>query len=77
MTRFDRTRQARWDAGRIHTASTRLTAKQMERFKRQCMLEGQTPYRMVQRLILDWVQQMETSRQQRAEQELKRFQPRH
>lgn len=77
VRKFERTRQAKWDAGNIHTASTRLTARQMERFKTQCLLSGQTPYRVLQLLILGWVNGMEADREKRVRQELERFRPRH
>lgn len=51
-----RTRQARWDAGHLRTASTRLPTNEYLRFKMRCMVEETTPYALLKGFIREWMQ---------------------
>ena len=46
-----RAKQQRWDREHIKTASCRLTAEEMERFKRACKRQGVTRYQVIRYMI--------------------------
>lgn len=48
---LDRTRQARWDADHIRTASCRLRVEEMERLKAECRAQGITVYGLLRYII--------------------------
>ena len=49
--RIDRTRQAKWDAEHIRTASTRLRVEEMEKLKEECRAQGTTVYGLLRYMI--------------------------
>ena len=52
---MNRTRQERWDAGHICTASTRLSRRQYLALREACAVEGTTVYALLLRLIKAWM----------------------
>lgn len=49
--RLDRSRQARWDAEHICTASCRLRKEEMERLKEECRAQGTTVYGLLRYML--------------------------
>lgn len=49
--KLDRSRQARWDAEHICTASCRLRVEEMERLKSECRAQGITVYGLIRYMI--------------------------
>ena len=57
--KFFRPYQAAWDRRHLKQFGTKLTAKQAERVRAACDRAGITPYKLVQNLLLSWVQNQE------------------
>lgn len=49
--KLDRSRQARWDADHIRTASCRLRVEEMERLKAECRAQGTTVYGLLRYMV--------------------------
>lgn len=48
---LNRSRQARWDAEHICTASCRLRVEEMERLKAECRAQGTTVYGLLRYMV--------------------------
>ena len=59
--KFFRPYQAAWDKRYLKQFGTKLTAKQAERVRAACDRAGVTPYKLVQNLLLSWVQNQENA----------------
>lgn len=59
--KFNRPWQAAWDKRHLKTFATKLTLKQAHRVRTECEKLGITPYRLVQNLLLQWLQNKETA----------------
>ena len=57
--KFFRPYQGAWDRRHLKQFGTKLTAKQAERVRDACDRAGVTPYKLVQNLLLSWVQNQE------------------
>lgn len=57
--RAPRTRQARWDAEHMQTASTRLTAAEMDRLKALCRRYHVTRHTLIRSMLLHWCRLLE------------------
>lgn len=55
--KFQRIRQAAWDKRKLRTISTKLTLKQATALREACDAAGMTPYRLTQKLLLEWLQE--------------------
>lgn len=62
--KFFRPYQATWDRRHLKQFGTKLTAKQAERVRDACDRAGVTPYKLVQNLLLSWVQNQENAARQ-------------
>lgn len=62
--KFFRPYQATWDKRHLKQFGTKLTAKQAERVRTACDRAGVTPYKLVQNLLLSWVQNQENAARQ-------------
>ena len=62
--KFFRPYQAAWDRRHLKQFGTKLTAKQAERVRTACDRAGVTPYKLVQNLLLSWVQNQENAARQ-------------
>lgn len=62
--KFHRPWQAAWDKRHLKQFGTKLTAKQAERVRAACDRAGVTPYKLVQNLLLSWVQDRENEQRQ-------------
>ena len=60
--KFNRPWQAAWDKRHLKTFATKLTLKQAHRVRTECDRIGITPYRLVQNLLLQWLQDRETGK---------------
>lgn len=49
--KLNRSRQARWDAEHICTASCRLRVEEMERLKAECRAQGTTVYGLLRYMV--------------------------
>lgn len=63
--KFKRPWQAAWDKRKLRTIGTKLTIKQATALREACDAAGITPYRLSQKLLLEWLQE----RQQRGKRE--------
>ena len=52
MGKFQRKRQARWDARNLITVSTHVTREQAAQFRRACSSIGASPYSVLQKFVL-------------------------
>lgn len=52
---YKRDRQARWDAREMRTATTKVRRDVYEEFRRLCQEQGETPYSVLQGLLLDFM----------------------
>lgn len=59
--KFFRPYQAAWDKRHLKQFGTKLTAKQAERVRAACDRAGVTPYKLVQNLLLSWVQNQDNA----------------
>ena len=59
--KFHRPWQAAWDKKHMKMFGTKLTTKQAERVRAACDRVGVTPYKLVQNLLLRWVQDQENA----------------
>lgn len=50
---------AAWDRAHLRTITTKLSVDQAKRLQVLCLLEGETPYRLVRRYLLNWIQTVE------------------
>lgn len=57
--KFHRPWQAAWDKRHLKTFGTKLTANQAQRLRDACDRAGVTPYKLIQNLLLTWVQSQE------------------
>ena len=55
--KFQRIRQAAWDKRKLRTIGTKLTLKQATALREACDAAGMTPYRLTQKLLLEWLQE--------------------
>lgn len=55
--KFPRIRQAAWDKRKLRTIGTKLTLKQATALREVCDAAGMTPYRLTQKLLLEWLQE--------------------
>lgn len=55
--KFPRIRQAAWDKRKLRTVGTKLTLKQATALREACDAAGMTPYRLTQKLLLEWLQE--------------------
>lgn len=55
--KFPRIRQAAWDKRKLRTIGTKLTLKQATALHEACDAAGMTPYRLTQKLLLEWLQE--------------------
>lgn len=55
--KFPRIRQAAWDKRKLRTIGTKLTMKQATALREACDAAGMTPYRLTQKLLLEWLQE--------------------
>lgn len=55
--KFPRIRQAAWDKRKLRTIGTKLTIKQATALREACDAAGMTPYRLTQKLLLEWLQE--------------------
>lgn len=55
--KFPRIRQAAWDKRKLRTIGTKLTLKQATALREACDAAGMTPYRLTQKLLLEWLQE--------------------
>lgn len=55
--KFPRIRQAAWDKRKLRTIGTKLTLKQAAALREACDAAGMTPYRLTQKLLLEWLQE--------------------
>lgn len=55
--KFPRIRQAAWDKRKLRTIGTKLTLKQATALREACDAAGVTPYRLTQKLLLEWLQE--------------------
>lgn len=55
--KLDRSRQARWDAEHVRTASCRLRVEEMERLKAECRAQGTTVYGLLRYMIAAYLAQ--------------------
>ena len=62
--KFHRPWQAAWDARHMKQFGTKLTVKQAERVRAACDRAGVTPYKLLQNLLLSWVQDRENEQRQ-------------
>ena len=54
--KFRRPWQAAWDKRKLRTIGTKLTLKQATALREACDAAGMTPYRLTQKLLLEWLQ---------------------
>lgn len=52
---YERSRQARWDAREMRTATTKVRREAYEEFRRLCRARGETPYSVLQGFLLAFV----------------------
>lgn len=55
--KFPRIRQVAWDKRKLRTIGTKLTLKQATALREACDAAGMTPYRLMQKLLLEWLQE--------------------
>lgn len=55
--KFKRPWQAAWDKRKLRTIGTKLTLKQATALREACDAAGMTPYRLTQKLLLEWLQE--------------------
>lgn len=55
--KFPRIRQAAWDKRKLRTIGTKLTLKQATALREACDAAGMTPYKLTQKLLLEWLQE--------------------
>ena len=55
--KFQRIRQAAWDKRKMRTIGTKLTLKQAAALREACDAAGMTPYKLTQKLLLEWLQE--------------------
>lgn len=55
--KFQRIRQAAWDKRKLRTIGTKLTLKQATALREACDAAGMTPYKLTQKLLLEWLQE--------------------
>ncbi len=55
--KFKRPWQAAWDKRKLRTIGTKLTIKQATALREACDAAGMTPYRLTQKLLLEWLQE--------------------
>lgn len=55
--KFPRIRQAAWDKRKLRTVGTKLTLKQATALREACDAAGMTPYKLTQKLLLEWLQE--------------------
>ena len=55
--KFPRIRQAAWDKRKLRTIGTKLTLKQDTALREACDAAGMTPYKLTQKLLLEWLQE--------------------
>ena len=55
--KFQRIRQAAWDKRKLRTIGTKLTLKQAAALREACDAAGMTPYKLTQKLLLEWLQE--------------------
>ena len=54
MGKYQRKRQARWDARNLQTVSTHVTREQAAQFRRACSSLGASPYSVLQKFVLSF-----------------------
>lgn len=54
MGKYQRKRQARWDARNLVTVSTHVTREQAAQFRRACSGLGACPYSVLQKFVLSF-----------------------
>ena len=54
MGKYQRKRQARWDARNLQTVSTHVTREQAAQFRRACSMVGASPYSVLQKFVLSF-----------------------
>lgn len=57
--KFHRPWQAAWDKRHLKTFGTKLTASQAQRLRDACDRAGVTPYKLIQNLLLSWLQEQQ------------------
>lgn len=55
--KFKRPWQAAWDKRKLRTIGTKLTLKQATSLREACDAAGMTPYKLTQKLLLEWLQE--------------------
>lgn len=55
--KFKRPWQAAWDKRKLRTIGTKLTLKQATALREACDAAGMTPYKLTQKLLLEWLQE--------------------
>ena len=55
--KYKRPWQAAWDKRKLRTIGTKLTLKQATALREACDAAGMTPYRLTQKLLLEWLQE--------------------
>lgn len=57
--RIRSTAAAAWDREHLRTITTKLTTPQAQRLRVLCMLEGTSPYRLMQDYLTEWIRRVE------------------
>lgn len=48
-----------WDRAHLRTITTKLSVDQAKRLQVLCLLEGETPYQLVRRYLINWITTVE------------------